>query len=156
MYLISSCLIGLNCKYNGKSNTHEDFTTLIKEKRAIPFCPEQAGGLSTPRRPAEIKCGDGFDVIKGETVVVTIDGIDVTDYFLTGAKETLKLAVLIGADKAILKSRSPSCGCKTIYDGSFKNIIKQGMGVTAAYLKLHGIQLIDSEDCFELGMGGCY
>ncbi len=148
MYLISSCLVGLNCKHNGKNNTHEDFITLVKEKKAVPFCPEQAGGLSTPRPPAEIKCGDGFDVINGKAVVVTIDGMDVTKYFLTGAEETLKLAVLVGADKAVLKSRSPSCGCKSIYDGSFKNIIKHGMGVTAAYLKLHGIYLFDSEDFF--------
>jgi uncharacterized protein YbbK (DUF523 family) len=153
MYLISACLIGMNCKYNGKNNINEDFIALIKGKKAIPFCPEQAGGLSTPRPPSEIKCGDGFDVIKGKAAVVTIDGRDVTHYFLNGAKEALKLAVLIGADKAILKSRSPSCGCKAIYDGGFKNITKQGVGVTAAFLKLNGIGLIDSEDFLETKKG---
>lgn len=149
MYLISACLVGINCKYNGDNNSHGDFKSLLKQKRAIPFCPEQAGGLPTPRPPAEIISGDGFDVIKKNAIVMTADGRDVTNFFIIGAKETLKLALLSGADKAILKSRSPSCGCKDIYDGNFKNLLKQGMGVTAAYLKLNGIELIDSEDFLE-------
>jgi uncharacterized protein YbbK (DUF523 family) len=68
MYLISACLVGINCKYNGDNNSHGDFKSLLKQKRAIPFCPEQAGGLPTPRPPAEIISGDGFDVIKKNLV----------------------------------------------------------------------------------------
>jgi len=146
MYLISACLVGLNCKYNAKNNYREVFEKLIKENKAVPFCPEQAGGLSTPRPPSEIQEGDGFDVIAGKSRVVTSEGEDVTCSFLAGAKEALKLARIIGADKAILKSRSPSCGCCKIYDGTFKGTLRQGMGVSAAYLSQNGIRVIDSDE----------
>ncbi|MDN5302502.1 MAG: hypothetical protein PWQ60_2016 [Thermoanaerobacteraceae bacterium] len=146
MYLISACLAGMNCKYNGDNNYHEVFEKLVKENKAVPLCPEQVGGLSTPRTPAEIQGGDGLDVIKGKARVVTSEGKDVTCSFLTGAKEALKLARIIGAEKAILKSKSPSCGCCEIYDGSFKGVLKEGMGVTAAYLFQNGIRVIDSDE----------
>lgn len=146
MYLISACLAGFNCKYNAKNNYCSIFEKLIKEKEAVPICPEQAGGLPTPRYPAEILDGDGFDVIEGIARVMTSEGEDVTRKFLEGAKETLKLARLIGADKAILKSRSPSCGCCKIYDGTFKGILREGMGVSAAYLLKNGIVVIDSDE----------
>ncbi len=145
MYIISACLAGFNCKYNGKNNYHEVFGRLVKENKAVPFCPEQAGGLPTPRPPSEIKGGDGKDVIQGGAGVVTVDGKNVTENFIIGAKETLKLVELVGAREAILKSNSPSCGCRKIYDGTFRGVLKDGMGVTAAYLKAHGIRVIDSE-----------
>lgn len=146
MILISACLMGLNCKYNGKNNYHEAFTTLISKEKVIPYCPEQAGGLATPRPPAEILGADGFDVIKGRSKVITVDGKNVTDNFILGAKETLKIVKLLGIKKAILKSNSPSCGCHYIYDGSFSNKLKKGQGVTAACLINEGVRVIDSKE----------
>lgn len=145
MYIISACLIGQNCKYNGKNNYNKIYEELVKNKKAIPFCPEQAGGLPTPRLPSEIQGGDGEAVIKGIAKVKTSDGQDVTSKFLKGAKEMLNLARLIDADTAILKSKSPSCGCDCIYNGNFNKTLKKGRGVTAAYLKFYGIALIDSD-----------
>jgi len=146
MYLISACLAGLNSKYNAENNYHEVFEKLIKENKAVPFCPEQAGGLPTPRLPSEIQDGDGFDVIAGKARVLTSKGEDITCSFLAGAKQALKLARIIGADKAILKSRSPSCGCCKIYDGTFTGTLRQGMGVSAAYLSQNGVLVIDSDE----------
>lgn len=146
MILVSACLAGFNTKYDGKNNSHEIFEDMVRNKKAVPFCPEQAGGLPTPRIPAEIVGGDGFKVIEGKAKVLTKDGRDVTEYFIRGAEEALKLAKLIKAEAAILKSRSPSCGCRFIYDGKFDGTLKKGMGVTAAYLSAHGIKVIDSDD----------
>ncbi|KYO65220.1 DUF523 domain-containing protein [Thermovenabulum gondwanense] len=146
MIIISSCLIGLNSKYNGENNYDKNFLDILKEEIIIPFCPEQAGGLPTPRSPAEISGGDGFDVLKGIARVVTKDGVDVTENYIKGAYEALKLAKIYGITKAILKSKSPSCGCGEIYDGSFKNKIKDGTGVTAALFLENGIQVISSEE----------
>ncbi|HHY71572.1 MAG TPA: DUF523 domain-containing protein [Thermoanaerobacterales bacterium] len=144
-YLISACLLGLNTRYDGESNPETVFLEMVKTGEAIPFCPEQAGGLPTPRDPSEIIGGDGRDVLKGKARVITDKGQDVTEKFLKGAKETCKLAKLLGVDKAILKSKSPSCGCKCVYDGTFSGSLREGMGVTAAYLREHGINVIDSE-----------
>lgn len=146
MILISACLIGLNCKYNGKNNYHKVFQELTCKNKVLPFCPEQAGGLATPRPPAEILYKDGFAVIKGKSKVVTIDGKNVTDKFILGAKETYKVVNLLNIKTAILKSNSPSCGSRYIYDGSFSNKLRRGFGVTAAYLSSKGVQLIDSEE----------
>ncbi|MDD4570342.1 MAG: DUF523 domain-containing protein [Tepidanaerobacteraceae bacterium] len=145
-YIISACLVGLNARYDGNSNLVEVFSEMIKTGKAVPFCPEQAGGLSTPRQASEITGGVGDDVLNGKAKVITDNGQDVTQNFLVGAKETLKLAKLLGAKKAILKSKSPSCGCKNIYDGTFSGKLIEGMGVTAAYLQKHGIDVIDSDE----------
>lgn len=144
-YIISSCLIGLETRYDGESNLDEKYLQMVRDGRAVPFCPEQAGGLSTPRAPSEIRCGDGFDVLSGKARVITEEGQDVTDNFVKGARETWKLMKKIGAQGAILKSKSPSCGCKTIYDGSFEGKLREGVGVTAAYLMRKGMEVIDSD-----------
>ncbi|ADL08146.1 DUF523 domain-containing protein [Thermosediminibacter oceani] len=149
IYIISACLAGFNTRYDGKNSFSEVFEELVRRGKAIPFCPEQAGGLPTPREPSEIIGKDGFEVIEGKARVLTRDGKDVTEQFLKGARETLKLANITGAEAAILKSKSPSCGCKKIYDGSFRGVLKDGLGVTAAYLKSHGIEVIDSDDYLE-------
>lgn len=146
MYLISACLAGLNSRYDAGNSCHEAFEKLIKENKAMPFCPEQAGGLPTPRPPSEIQGGDGFSVIEGKARVLTSEGEDTTYNFLAGAKEALKLARIIGADKAILKSKSPSCGCCKIYDGTFTGTLRHGMGVCAAYLSQNGVPVIDSDE----------
>jgi uncharacterized protein YbbK (DUF523 family) len=145
-YLISACLVGLNTRYDGESNLEAVFSDMVKNGEAVPFCPEQAGGLPTPRDPSEIIGGDGLDVLRGKARVITDKGQDVTENFLEGAKEALKLAKLLHVDKAILKSKSPSCGCKYVYDGAFSESLREGIGVAAAYLHEHGIQIIDSEE----------
>ncbi|SHM12055.1 Uncharacterized conserved protein YbbK, DUF523 family [Caldanaerovirga acetigignens] len=152
MIIISACLAGFNTRYNGENSCNAVFEDLIRIKKAVPFCPEQAGGLPTPRMPAEIIGEDGFAVIKGKAVVLTKDGKNVTEYFIRGAKEMLKLAELIGADTAILKSKSPSCGCRFIYNGKFDGTLKEGMGVTAALLATYGLKVIDSDEYLLYGL----
>lgn len=113
MILISACLVGLNCKYNGKNNYDEKALQLVKNGEAIPICPEQLGGLSTPRNSAEIK------IINNEVHVFDNENKDVTDAFVKGANEVLKLAKELNVKKVILQSRSPSCGVGKIYSGNF-------------------------------------
>ena len=125
--LISACLMGYNCKYNGGNNAlpPEVLAALRKRYRLIPVCPEAAGGLPTPRVPSERRGGS----------VVTRDGRDVTAAFRRGAEIAGKLAERYGARLALLKSNSPSCGSGTVYDGSFTGTLTPGDGVTAEYLK---------------------
>jgi len=136
--LVSACLLGVRCRYDG--NTAED-PTLRQELRGacvVPVCPEQLGGLPTPRSPSEINGGDGNDVLKGRAHVLNEAGEDVTAAFVRGAQEALRLAVSFGCQRAILKSRSPSCGSGQIYH---QGKLVPGDGVTAALLKVHGIQV---------------
>lgn len=136
MYLISACLCGVNCKYNGKNNFNEEFLNLLKNGKVIPVCPEQLGGLSTPRVPAEI-IGTG---------IFTKDGVDVSQEFNRGSLEVLRLAREIKIKKAILKEGSPSCGCNYIYDGTFSGNKIVGDGCTSALLKSNGIEVISDEE----------
>lgn len=146
MYLISACLCGVNCKYNGKNNLKEEFLNLLKTGEAILVCPEQLGGLTTPRCPAEI-VGSTEEIINLEKgKVLTKEGKDITQEFLRGAKETLKIAKKAGIKKSILKEGSPSCGCNFIYDGSFSGNKIRGEGITAKILKDAGIDVISDED----------
>ena len=144
--LISACLLGVNCKYNGENNSNDEIVEYFKNKNIIPVCPEQMGGLSTPRLPAEIKGGGGRDVLEGSAKVVNNNGEDVTEQFVNGAYETLKLAETLGATKAILKARSPSCGVGEIYNGNFNDTLIEGNGVTAALLRSKGIEVYDDGD----------
>lgn len=145
MYLISACLCGVNCKYNGKNNLKEEFLNLLKTGEAILVCPEQLGGLTTPRCPAEI-VGSTEEIINLEKgKVLTKEGKDITQEFLRGAKETLKIAKKAGIKKSILKEGSPSCGCNFIYDGSFSGNKIRGEGITAKILKDAGIDVISDE-----------
>jgi uncharacterized protein YbbK (DUF523 family) len=137
--LISACLLGVNCKYNGKNNKVENLIEQMNNVTLIPVCPEQLGGLTTPRPPAELN---------GEASVFSNEGIDVTAQFTFGAEETLKIAKLYHCEYAILKERSPSCGSNQIYDGSFQGKVKEGEGVTATLLKQNSITVY-SEDNFE-------
>jgi len=140
--LVSACLAGLNTRFDGGSKAHPEILKLLKQGRALPVCPEQIGGLPTPRAKAEITSGDGFDVLQGRAMVVTADGTDVTESFLKGAKECLKLVKLAGIKEAILKERSPSCGINWIVQAGTH---KKGMGVLAAILKQNGVRLISSD-----------
>ncbi|MCL6472805.1 MAG: DUF523 domain-containing protein [Firmicutes bacterium] len=145
-YVVSSCLIGLNTRYDGGNKLCKPVLQLVKEGLAMPLCPEQAGGLTTPRPPAELVGGDGKEVLAGKARVITKQGKDVTHEFIAGALSMLSLARIIGAEKAILKSLSPSCGCGAIYDGTFSGNIVEGDGVTAALLKEAGLEVITEEE----------
>lgn len=141
MKMISACLIGCECRYDQKSCLDEDLEQLLREGKVIPVCPEQLGGLPTPRPPAEIIGGDGFDVLDGRARIVDQTGNDVTDEFLAGAQQALKLAKTVGATSAILKENSPSCGSSFVYDGSFSGKKVPGVGLTAALFKRNGIEV---------------
>jgi uncharacterized protein YbbK (DUF523 family) len=147
--LISACLLGVDCKYNGGNNQTKLCFEELKDVTFIPVCPEQLGGLSTPRLPSEIIDGDGNDVLDGKARVLNNKGEDVTRHFSKGAEETLRLAKLYNCEAAVLKQRSPSCGSSLIYDGSFKGKIKDGDGVTAALLKRNGIKVYSEENLEE-------
>lgn len=140
MILVSACLVGLNCKYNGENNFNQEIFDMVKSGEAIFVCPEQLGGLSTPRIPAEIK------YIDGKKCVITKDGRDVTKEYEKGAKETLKLMKELGINKAILKANSPSCGCGSIYDGAFSGTKIDGNGITTQFLLDNGIEVITEEE----------
>ena len=149
MIIVSACLLGENCKYSGGNNKSENVIKYLEDKEYILVCPEQLGGLSTPRNPSEIITygnKDGNDVLSGCTKVLSNKGIDVTKNFIQGAEETLKIAKEHNAKTAILKAGSPSCWYKKIYDGSFLGNKIQGMGVTAAILNKENIALLDEDD----------
>lgn len=145
MKLISACLAGCECRYDGKASTIQSFVEMVEQGEAIFVCPEQLGGLSTPRPPAEIVGGDGEDVLDGKAKVVTNTGEDVTSQFIKGAREALRAAKLAGVKEAILKEDSPSCGSAKIYDGTFSACKVTGNGVTAALLKRNGIHVLSEK-----------
>lgn len=136
--LVSACLAGVRCRYHGGSSEHEKIRALVEAGMAVPVCPEELGGLGTPRPRAEIEGGNGFDVLDGRARVIDERGWDVTAHFLQGAKAALKIAFSCGARKAILKEKSPSCGRTLIYRNG--KLVK-GLGVTAALLQRHGIDV---------------
>lgn len=140
--LVSACLAGRACRFDGSSNLDDQVGRLVAEGRAVLVCPEVDGGLGTPRPPAEIVGGDGADVLEGRARVVTSGGVDVTDAYVAGARRALEAAQKAGATTAILKARSPSCGKGDIYDGSFSRSLRVGDGVTAALLQAHGITVV--------------
>lgn len=146
MIIISACLCGVDCKYNGSNNYNEKAYELFKEGNALLVCPEQLGGLPTPRHPAEICKGTARDVLNGSGKILNDHGEDMTNYFVRGAEETLKIANAANCKKAILKSKSPSCGCGRIYNGKFQNILVEGNGATAQLLLDNGIDVITEED----------
>ncbi len=140
MILVSACLAGINCKYNGKNNYNEKIFKLVKEGKAIPVCPEQMGGLTTPRLPSEIK------IIEGKKIVVNSENKDVTKHFERGAIEVLEFAKKLNIKRAILKSKSPSCGLGKIYSGNFDNELVSGNGILVDLLLENGIEVVSSED----------
>lgn len=137
--LVSACLLGKNCKYNGGNNLNQGVLDFVEGHEVIGVCPEQLGGLSTPRLPAEIVDG----------VVTNKEGVSVNAEFRKGAQSALAAALENKVDLAILQSRSPSCGVKEIYDGSFSGKKIKGQGVFAKLLSAHGIKVLDAEDVAE-------
>ena len=129
--LVSACLLGVACRYDGKRKPNEAVIALKEKYNLIPICPEIMGGLPTPRLPSEIR---------GEAVIME-NGEDVTDKYSRGAEETLRLARLFGCGKAVLKEKSPSCGSGRIYDGTFSKTLTEGNGITAGMLLANGIRV---------------
>lgn len=142
MILVSACLCGLNCKYDGRNNEHPFFAEMLNRGDVITVCPEVLGGLPIPRKPAEIIQGTGSDVLAGTAQVIAHDGEDLTKFFVKGAQRSLELAQEHQVDLVILKSNSPSCGVGKIYDGTFTHQIREGHGVTAALLKENGLSVV--------------
>jgi uncharacterized protein YbbK (DUF523 family) len=142
--LVSACLLGVNCRYDGNHGKNEDVLALLDEYHLVPVCPEQLGGMETPRLASERR---------GEKKVMNQSGEDVTAFFIKGASETLKLANIFGCKKAILKERSPSCGHGMIYDGTFSGNKISGSGVTAALLRENGIEVIGESKIHSLITG---
>ena len=130
--LVSACLLGFNTKYNGGNNYRESVIKLIEDYEVIPICPESLGGLKSPRVPSEIV----------DNKVLSKDGEDVTKYFIDGANKVLEIAKKNNVKKAILKSKSPSCGSGLVYDGTFSDTIVSGDGITTKLLKDNNIEII--------------
>jgi len=141
VYLVSACLAGENCRYDGKNCRNEAVVELVRQGKAIPVCPEQLGGLPTPRIPSEI-----VRLEDGTLKVLNKEGKDCTRQFQTGAEKTLELAKAHGIRKAILKSRSPSCGCGQVYDGTFSGKLTKGYGITAKLLMDNRIEVCTEQD----------
>lgn len=145
VYIISACLCGVNCKYNGKNNLNDRCLKLFREGKAVLVCPEQLGGLQTPRNPVELN-NISSEVLEENGKALSNKGEDVTKQFLNGAYETLKIAKELGATKAILKEGSPSCGSNFVYDGTFTDNKIKGKGITAYLLEKEGITVFSDED----------
>jgi len=147
MKIISACLLGIRCAWSGDDRyKNERAIELSKVEPLIPVCPEQLGGLPTPRVPQEIQGGTGDDVLDNKCGVVNKDGEDVTREFIRGAEETLKIAWQLNIKEFIAKSGSPSCGCGRIYNGTFSGKLIDGDGVTTALLRKNRIRIIPEED----------
>ena len=146
MKIVSACLAGIKCRYDEKTKPCLKVIELVKQGMAVPVCPEQLGGLPTPRIPQEIQGCSGEEVLDGKCKVINKEGIDVTENFIKGAEEVLKIARLTDAEEFIGKSKSPSCGCGQTYDGTFSGKLIKGDGVTTALLKRNGIKVITEED----------
>lgn len=137
--LVSACLLGLRCRYDGGDSRSPALVRRVADFLPVAVCPEQLGGLPTPRPPANIYGGDGRDVLEGRARLWNDRGEDVTPLFLKGAQETLRLARMCGVQVALFKDRSPSCGLHTLYCERAGG----GMGVTAALLHAEGIRVVE-------------
>ncbi|MEA2492730.1 MAG: hypothetical protein QOJ29_641 [Thermoleophilaceae bacterium] len=135
--LVSACLLGVPCNHLGRANASPSVLALGARHRLVPVCPEVMGGLPTPRPAAELR-RDGR--------VVTVEGHDVTEFYVRGAAAAVALAAAVGAHRAVLKARSPSCGSHEVYDGTFRSARRAGPGVTAAALMAAGLEVADEED----------
>ncbi len=143
MDIVSACLAGIKCRYDGEAREDENIRKLYEQGLVKAVCPERLAKLPSPRCPSEIVDGDGEDVLAGRAKVMAQDGEDLTKEFLDGAEKTLEIVKECGARRAYLKSKSPSCGCGSIYDGTFSGTLRAGDGVTAALLKEHGIEVTE-------------
>lgn len=135
MILVSACLAGVECRYNGSAYKYPQIVEMVKTGKAMPICPEILAGLSIPRPPAEQQHGK----------IVSAKGDDQTSEYMLGAAIALKIALLVNCKQAILKANSPTCGCGTIYDGTFTGHLIQGDGIFSKMLKEHNIEVLTEE-----------
>ena len=149
--LVSACLLGEQTRYDGGHVRKENpiLESWKREDRIISFCPEVEGGCPIPRPAAEIIDGEGDSVIDGESKVVNVNGQDVTQEYMLGARKALQVAQKNGITIALLKARSPSCGSRSIYNGTFSNTLKPGKGVTTALLVRNGIRVFTEDEIEE-------
>lgn len=143
--MVSACLAGVACTHEAEAKTKASILRLVNQGRAVLVCPEVAGGLPIPRPAAEIVGGDGADVVAGRARVISETGEDATQNYLAGARKAADAARAAGAQLAILKARSPSCGCGAIHSGNFDGELRAGDGVTAAMLKQEGLEVVSDE-----------
>lgn len=144
--LVSACLVGVPCRYDGRSCPECTLQDLAARGEVLLCCPEVLGGLASPHPPTEIVGGEGEDVLQGRARVLDATGQDVTEQFLRGAQGALHLARRWGIRRAILRSHSPSCATRMIYDGTFTGTLREGQGVTAALLRREGLELWSEGD----------
>lgn len=144
--LVSACLAGRACAYDGSHRANLAILDLVRSGRAVLVCPEDEGGLGTPRPAAEVTGGDGADVLDGTARVLTREGVDVSGAYRRGAELAVERARSYGCRTAVLKARSPACGCGAIYDGTFRNQLIEGDGVAAAALRRAGVDIVMDED----------
>lgn len=148
--LVSRCLLGHRVRYDGgASGPFNQLQRWLDEGRVVPLCPEVAGGLPTPRAAAEIPGGQGTQVLDGQATVITTEGEDVSEQFLSGAYQALERVREHAIRIAVLKANSPSCGNLLTYDGTFSGVKVPGEGVTAALLKRHGVQVFSELELAE-------
>lgn len=145
MIIVSACLAGINCRYEGGNNLDLRIRDLVTKGKAVPVCPEQLGGDPTPREAVEINGVSGEDVLLGKGNPISESGQNKRDSFIRGAEEVLKIARMVEAKQAVLKERSPSCGSNMIYDGTFSGQKRPGRGVTTALLERNGIKVYSEE-----------
>ena len=138
--LVSACLMGFRCRYDGGAQRLDCLDALRERHVLVPVCPEVMGGLPTPREPSEIRSGR----------VVTRDGRDVTEAFARGAREAEKIALACGCRCALLKERSPSCGLGRVYDGTFTGTLMRGDGLCARLLSQRGLRVLGESQAEEL------
>jgi len=148
LIIVSACLSGVNCRYDGGHRENRVIRRLVSERKAIPLCPETAGGRPVPREPVEICGGTGVDVIAGKARIKDRAGNDFTDEIIQGVEEILKTIERMGVTAVILKTKSPACGCGSIYDGTFSGTMIKGNGILTDALKARGINVY-TEDNFE-------
>lgn len=149
--VVSACLLGRPCRFDGRDKFTPELAFLLEGRHVIAVCPEELGGLGTPRPSCEISGGDGADVLDGGASVICADGTDQTQAFLSGARAALEHAQASGAREAILKERSPSCGVTSVYhDGA----LGPGQGVLAALLVRHGIRVAGEVRALRRKKGG--
>lgn len=151
--IVSACLAGVNCRHDGRNKLDPRIARLVAEGRAIPVCPEQLGGLATPRAGANLSGGAGADVLDGRARVVDGHGRDVTEQFVRGAREALNIARAAGATLAILKENSPSCGCAQtcVLSAGGAPVRAPGQGVTAALLAREGVRVVSENGITDAG-----
>ncbi|MFO8061261.1 MAG: DUF523 domain-containing protein [Bacillota bacterium] len=147
--MVSACLLGVACAYDGRPRRDGQLLEGLAGRCILPVCPEQLGGLPTPRTPAEITGGGGSEVLRGRARVLIATGDDVTRQYLRGAREVCRLAEELGTSEAVLKPGSPACGPESHYDGTFTSRRVEGMGVAARALWERGVRILTPKGYLE-------